>query len=671
VNSIRLTSFRIVLLLTAFLFAIAVNFNCTEENRKESAGKYASLDTATKYLGMNTCRECHTDIYDRFINTGMGKSFDKASKSKSSAKIDNHSLVYDASHDFYYQPFWENDSLRIREFRLEGKDTIHLRVETVSYIVGSGQHTNSHIMNTGGYLNQMPLTFYTQKGKWDLPPGFENGGNSRFSRLIGLECMTCHNSYPKHVAESENKYESVQHGINCERCHGPGSVHVEQKKRNQFVDISTQVDYTIVNPAKLPISLQLDVCQRCHIQGNAVLNEGKTFLDFKPGMALSDVMNVFMPVYEGRDTEHIMASHVERLKLSPCFIISTARAEKHTNGGLTPYKNAITCVTCHNPHVSVKETAAANFNNACKNCHQPGKDKLCTEEKEKLHLASNNCVSCHMPQSGATDIPHVSVHDHFIRVPVTDVETAEIKRFIGINCINNPAASAEAKGKAFIAYYEKFNFGSEMLDSAKKYFPASNENEINRNFRQLIHLLFLEKNYSRVSEIVNTVPGIKSKLNSHSNDNTDAWTAYRIGESFSQLGNTKMAGDYYSIAYTLAGEHPDFANKYANSLASNGDPKKAMYILDESVNRYSKFAPTLSNLGYLKLLVNRDTSASRILFDKAIALDPDYDQAVINKAGLLVATNNKKDALILLQKFSQRHPKNIKVKDLINQLKNI
>jgi len=367
---------------------------------------------------MNTCRQCHASIYETFIQTGMGKSIEKASRQKSAAAFGDEHKIYDSHFDFWYQPYWENDSLKIMEFRLSGKDTIHKRTETVSYIVGSGQHTNSHMMNTNGYLNQMPMTFYTQKGHWDLPPGFENGGNSRFNRMIGLECMTCHNSYPVFTEGSENKYEFVDQGIGCERCHGPGSKHVKEKLEGNVTDVVTGIDYSIVNPAKLPIDLQLDVCQRCHIQGNAVLNEGKSFYDFKPGMTLSSVMNVFMPVYSGRESEHIMASHVERMKMSKCFTVSAQRAESNPVDKLRPYKNAMTCVTCHNPHVSVKQTGSAHFNLACNNCHTSGKDKLCSEEKEILSLNQNNCVKCHMPSSGTTDIPHVSVHDHRIGIPV-------------------------------------------------------------------------------------------------------------------------------------------------------------------------------------------------------------------------------------------------------------
>lgn len=111
-----------------------------------------------------------------------------------------------------------------------------------------------------------------------MPPGFEDGNNTRFSRIIGLECMSCHNSYPDFVLGSENKYKKIENGINCERCHGPGEYHVLQKQAGILVDTAKAIDFSIVNPAKLSIDLQFDVCMRCHLQGNAVLNNNKSFL---------------------------------------------------------------------------------------------------------------------------------------------------------------------------------------------------------------------------------------------------------------------------------------------------------------------------------------------------------------------------------------------------------
>ena len=657
------------MLLSGLLTILLFNFTCqTADNSKGKSATYASLDSTTSYTGMQTCRECHQSIYDSFIQTGMGKSFDVASASKSSGKFGDHHLIYDRFKDFWYKPYWDNDSLRIMEFRLSGNDTIHKRIETVSYIVGSGQHTNSHIMNTGGYLNQMPMTFYTQKGQWDLPPGFENGGNTRFNRLIGLECMTCHNSYPKFTTGSINKYEFVDNGINCERCHGPGEKHVSDKKAGKIVDVVTSIDYSIVNPAKLPIDLQLDVCQRCHIQGNAILNEGKSFMDFKPGMKLSDVMNVFMPVFKGRESEHIMASHVERLKLSECFKKSIERAEKESAASLTPYKNALTCVTCHNPHVSVKQLGSDHFNASCNNCHSSAKDGVCTEKPEVLKLNKNNCVSCHMPSSGATDIPHVSVHDHFIRIPIKEESVNKIKEFVGINCINNPTPSDITTGKAFIAYYEKFNYGKEVLDSALHYFSDKSDAQIRKNFRELIHIAFLKENFNQVLFYAKSVGDPLTFLKNAGMNNDDAWTSYRIGEAYNANQNHQQSLLFYQRAFELASYHPDFANKYATSLAQNGNIVEAKNVLSKSIADYPKYPAALSNMGYLTLIHDKNPEKAMEYYNRALALDPDYDQAILNKAGLLLYTGKNSEAKMILQKFVKKYPENMQAREILNQM---
>ena len=214
--------------------------------------------------------------------------------------------------------FWKNDSLYLLEFRVKNKDTTHQLIKNVDYKIGSGHHTNSHLFEINGFIHQMPYTYYTQDKIADLPPGFENGDNTRFSREIGIECMSCHNAYPQFITGSENKFSNIPNGIDCERCHGPGEAHLKHIQSGNWVDTSKYIDYSIVNPAKLSLDLQFDVCQRCHLQGTAILAEGKSFIDFKPGKHLKEIMDVYIPKYEGDDA-FIMASHVDRLKQSACF----------------------------------------------------------------------------------------------------------------------------------------------------------------------------------------------------------------------------------------------------------------------------------------------------------------------------------------------------------------
>lgn len=631
--------------------------------------KYLNHGDSAHYVGMSQCKLCHQDIYNSFIETGMGKSFDHAGKQKSSAKLDKHTVIYDKYKDFYYHPFWDKDSLKIMEFRLKGKDTIYKHIEKVDYIVGSGQHTNSHIMNTNGYLHQMPMTFYTQKGQWDLPPGFENGFNTRFSRKIGLECMSCHNSLPDFVEGSENKFNALPEGVSCERCHGPGSIHVRQRSSGEKIDTSRYIDYSIVNPGKLPIDIQFDVCQRCHLQGNTVLKEGKSFFDFRPGMKLSDYMTTFLPRYKNADDKFIMASHADRLKQSKCFIKSFKPETDSTT--LRPYKNALTCVTCHNPHISVKVTGKEVFNNACKNCHNEVKHNgLCSEKAEVRMKVADNCVSCHMPKSGSIDIPHVTVHDHYIRKPLKKEEVEKVKEFIGLYAINEKKPSNATKAKAYIQQYDKFEYNPAYLDSAKAYLPDVTVTDIKQNFETLVHLYFIKQDYAKILAYVTQV-GKDNLLNtllikkSWSNDN--AWTLYRIGESYYNTGNILDAYTFYKKADELAPFNPEFKNKLGASFMAQNKVNEAIPLFEMIVKENSKFVPALNNLGYASLVSGQADKAEK-LYNRALQLDPDYEPLLMNVVGLNIYKKDYKKAANLLKEILIRNPNNKQAKKVLSQI---
>lgn len=655
-----------------FIFSIFLlafcNTNHSRSNDKVNS-TYLNLSDSAKYVGIETCKLCHQDIYNTFIQTGMGKSFDVASRQKSSAIVDSETLVYDSYSDFHYQPIWKNENYFMKEYRLLGKDTSYKRLEKVDFIIGSGQHTNSHIFNNNGYLHQMPLTFYTQLKKWDLPPGFENGSNTRFSRKIGLECMSCHNAYPAFVMGSENKYSYVPNGINCERCHGPGSIHVEQKSKGEIVDTSKYIDYSIVNPAKLPIDLQFDVCQRCHLQGNAVLKENKSFFDFKPGMHLNDVFTVFMPRYENGEKEFIMASHADRLKMSACFI----KSEKLKNEqSLKPYKGALTCITCHNPHISVKNTDKEIFNNQCKNCHGSVSKMNCSEHESARLIKQNNCISCHMPKSGSIDIPHVSITDHFIRRPIAKNEQENIKRFIGLVAVNEKNPSKEVIAKAYLNQYEKFDYKEYLIDSALSFISDKSQLDIENNLSQLVRAYFLKTNYIQVVEYIEklTIPITLKRLKQKSYSNEDAWTSYRIGESYYKLGRANEALLFYQRANQLAPFVIDFANKLAACMIYLNRYDEAKKVLENIIKEDDYSAIAFCNLGYLEILMNNDIQAE-LYYSKALALDPDYEQAWINKAGLYIYQKKYKEAKAWLNSLIKKFPKNKQAKSLLLQLKSI
>ena len=125
---------KLIALSVLLLIVLLLNF-CTTQKKQTLPllSSYASLNDTVKYVGKETCRSCHAEIYNTFMQTGMGKSFDVASKQKTSAKF-SHAVIYDKYKNFYYHPFWQNDSLHLLEFRLENGDTVYKRNEVINFI---------------------------------------------------------------------------------------------------------------------------------------------------------------------------------------------------------------------------------------------------------------------------------------------------------------------------------------------------------------------------------------------------------------------------------------------------------------------------------------------------------------------------------------------------------
>src|SRR6187431_407240 len=111
--------FSLAAILITFLFEL-ICCNFPSAKKKEESSAYKNLSDTARYMGMQTCRTCHGNVYATFIQTGMGKSWDHTTREKSSATFDRHAYVYDKFKNFWYHPFWEGDSLYIKEFRLEG-----------------------------------------------------------------------------------------------------------------------------------------------------------------------------------------------------------------------------------------------------------------------------------------------------------------------------------------------------------------------------------------------------------------------------------------------------------------------------------------------------------------------------------------------------------------------
>lgn len=645
-----ISGFRYIGLLFVAVLLGCCNRPADRITQLKQAHEYLNLNDSVKYVGMNACKECHYLIYKSYLRTGMGLSFDTASPRKSAAVIGKDSVLYDPDLNIYIKPFWSGDSLMVKEYREQNGELVHERIELINYIVGSGQHTNSHIFLSGNYAYQIPFTYYTQDSLFDVPPGFEDGHNSRFSRSIGLECMSCHNGFPTMVMGSENKFTHIPDGIDCERCHGPGEIHVMLKKSGFIIDTSRYTDYSIVNPANLPMNLQTDLCARCHLQGTMVLQPAKSYFDFKPGMELKEVMDIFMPLFEGGKEDFIMASHYERMVQSTCY---------------TDSNEGFTCISCHDPHVSKKETPPDQYNKVCISCHE-SQLMGCESDAQERHEDYKNCVRCHMREGATRDIPHVKTHDHKISRPPTETDLNSERIFKGLISVNNPETSALTHARGYLLEFESYHPDPAYLDSAWYYLQRSNEPAHPFYFNALINYFFLKQDNLAISEAVEQI-GYSTVLDSlliqQEYSNYDAWTAYRIGQAYENSGNAVIAGYFYKKAVDLAPFHLDFLNKYGSILVLKGELKEAAEIFGFVLDEDPRQAMACVNLGYLYIKQSRIEKGEE-LYQRALSLDPDHEQALLNLAALYLSRGEILQANSYLDRVLDVDPENSMAREL-------
>ena len=100
----------------------------TETPKKE----YLNHTADAHYVGKQACKSCHQDKFGTFVHSEMGSSFKPAKACHSVAKLDGVKPVYDKFSDLYYLPFHIGEDMYLREFRLAGRDTVHLRTEKIA-----------------------------------------------------------------------------------------------------------------------------------------------------------------------------------------------------------------------------------------------------------------------------------------------------------------------------------------------------------------------------------------------------------------------------------------------------------------------------------------------------------------------------------------------------------
>ena len=375
------------------------------------ASPYLNVRPGVKYVGDEACSECHVAETESYRRHPMGRAF--APMSALAAKMPYGQKSHNPFDEFGFHFVVDRQGERVlhREQRKDSRGTVIAELDVeAQWALGSGSHGCSYLFSREGRVFQSPISWFTQKQVWHISPGYSPTLHG--DRVIAAECLFCHCNYADAVPHTINQFrEPIFHGyaIGCERCHGPGELHVESRQGGKVIDGE---DHTIVNPARLPPALRESVCQQCHLQGDAarVLRRGRQVFDFRPGLPLHHFWSVYVRRPGFAENEKAV-SHVQQMYSSRCF-----RASQGELG----------CISCHDPHAfPAPEQKESFYRSRCLQCHRETDCGL-TVARRREKSPKDNCLTCHMPPFNSSDIAHTALTNHRIpRTPEADAEPAE------------------------------------------------------------------------------------------------------------------------------------------------------------------------------------------------------------------------------------------------------
>lgn len=363
------------------------------------ASPYQNVLPGVQYVGDATCAQCHPGKAASYRRHPMGRSLAPLARSESLERYDESAHNPFESLGFQFLVERRPDVMLHKAIRRDLAGHVVTEVDAeVAFVLGSGARGRSYLLDRDGYLFQSPISWYTQKGAWDLSPGFELTYPPE--RPVVASCLFCHSNQADAVDGTSNRYRSpIFHGyaIGCERCHGPGALHVDSRRHEP--DRVEMPDWTIVNPGRLAPQLREDVCQQCHLQGvKRFVRQGRHTFDYRPGLPLHYYWAVFVLAPEFLDNQKAVGQ-VEQMIASRCYQASARK---------------LGCISCHDPHqVPAAEHRVRYYRERCLDCHQENRCALPLEARGQ-QSPGDSCIACHMPRFTSSDIAHTAVTDHRI-----------------------------------------------------------------------------------------------------------------------------------------------------------------------------------------------------------------------------------------------------------------
>ena len=548
--------------------------------QEQTSSEYLNARAGVAYVGDEACRDCHEPQYKDFKRTGMGRSLSIPGPGNrpeftqpvtfSSKKLGLTYTVGVSGGKMYH-----TESKRDANGKLE-----YSEAHEVAFTVGSGDVGRSYLVAKGDALFLSPISYYSGIRGWDLSPGFEVGQFRGFTRPAWNLCLTCHSGLPRPIADTRNRYQDPPFRflvVGCERCHGPGEIHVRERREN--APLRGPIDFSIVNPAHLPPQLRNDICNQCHFLGDAqILRPGKTYLDFRPGTPLGNVVSVFSAPVSPKVSIIKALSHREQMEMSQCWNGSNSR---------------LGCITCHDPHVELRGAEAATyFRRKCLACHTV---KSCALPVARRQSTSppDDCIRCHMPKKTVANIGHSALTDHrILRIPTQ----------------NPPVSAPMGESPYDLIYWTKPprqpDAKPDLRALALAYYEVSQ-----------VYPEFQQKGFDVLEQAARELP-----------NDAEVQGAYGLVLLLARPGSSEEASRALQKAIDAGSKSVEVKTRLAKLRLLEGNVAVAMQLYKETIEADPYYTPAYFGLAYL-YTVTRDRQSAAETLEKILNYDLGNEEA--------------------------------------------
>jgi formate-dependent nitrite reductase cytochrome c552 subunit len=554
--------------------------------------EYVNARPGVEYVGDEVCRDCHPSEYERFKQTGMGRSASIPTPDELRDLAKPVTIIRKKLNRSYSVYAHDGKMFHEESERDATGQVVFTETHEIAFTIGAGDVGKSYLVAKGDALFVSPVSYYTRIRGWDLSPGYNEGTFRDFTRRVVDLCVDCHSGLPLLTPGSHDRFQQPPFRfltVACERCHGPGVIHVKQRKQN--APLTGPVDFSIVNPERLRPEVRDDVCAQCHFSGDArVLQPGKNYLDFRPGTPLGDVVAIFSVQQTIKGAHFLALDQFEQLKMSRCWASSKGR---------------LGCITCHNPHVQLHGDEAADyFRERCLSCHA---SEICRAPMARRQATSppDNCILCHMPQRRMENISHSSLTDHRIlrtpsetpRILESGPEAAPLDLIRDTSSSGSPEKQLDLRNLA-LAYaqvaphYPEFGGkGLAVLEQAAAAFP----------------------------------------------NDADIQSAYGLILSVANPREQERALQVLQKAINLGSKSAEVRTHLARVLLQKGEVTASIELYKESIEMEPFYTPAYLDLAQLYSMLKDRDGALEIL-DRVLKVDPGNDAA--RQAARRAATDN-------------------------------